>query len=574
MFVNCDPGPAGSTHDEPPPRPPRPRHASHDHSHPHPSTEPDGAAYDVVVIGGGAAGLSGAIALGRSRRSVLVLDAGEPRNAPAAGVHNLLGHEGIAPGELLERGRAEAAAYGVEVRTARVTDVHRVAEEGEEGEALRFAVTTEDGERVTGRRVLVATGLVDRLPDLPGLAEHWGTQVLHCPFCHGWEVRDQAIAVLATGPAAAHQAYLFQALTDDLVLVLSDEVEITDDDRAQLVALGVRIVADAPVAVESEDGRLTGVRLASGALLERDAVVVAPEFHARADFLAGLGLVPEDVLLGEHRMGSAVPADPTGTTAVPGVVVAGNITDLTGQVGASAAAGVRAGALLHSTLVQEEAAAARAAVDELRTAFFERAPWEERYAERDAVWSGNVNAQLATEAAGLTPARALDIGSGEGADVIWLATQGWHATGLEFSAVARERAATHAAEAGVAGLTAWRDADLRTWEPGDERWDLVTAHYFHQPDGGMLDVVRRLGDAVAPGGTLLVVGHHPRDMQTGLRRGVRDWMFTAEDLLPALDSSEGAWEVEVCEARPRVQALPDDGGTMTVTDAVLRARRR
>ncbi len=523
------------------------------------------------MIGGGAAGLSAAVALGRSRRSVLVLDAGEPRNAPAAGVHNLLGHEGVAPEELLERGRTEAAQYGVQVRTARVSDVRR---DSAQDAPIAFAVTTDDGHETTARRIVVATGLVDRLPDVPGLSEHWGTQVLHCPFCHGWEVRDQAVAVLGTGPMAAHQAYLFQALTDDLVLVLSDGVEITDDDRARLVALGVRIVTDAPVAVESEDGRLTGVRLTSGALLERDAVVVAPELHARADFLAGLGLEVEDVLMGEHVVGSAVPADLTGTTAVPGVVVAGNVTDLTGQVGAAAAAGVRAGALVHSTLVQEEAEAARAAVDELRTAFFERASWEERYAESDAVWSGNPNAQLVAEVTALTPGRALDIGSGEGADVIWLATQGWHATGLEFSAVARDRAAAHAAAAGVDDRTSWRGADLREWEPGEERWDLVTSHFFHQPDGGMLDVVRRLGDAVAPGGTLLVVGHDPADMETGLRRGVRDWMFTAADLLPALDHAEGAWEVEVCAARPRLQALPEDGGTTPVTDAVLRARRR
>ncbi len=545
---------------------------SHSHARSHASTESEGPTYDAVVIGGGAAGLSAAIALGRSRRSVLVLDAGEPRNAPATGVHNLLGHEGIAPGELLERGRSEAAQYGVQVRTARVGDVRRTSAEDA---PPAFAVTTDDGHETTARRIVVATGLVDRLPDLPGLAEHWGTRVLHCPFCHGWEVRDQAVAVLGTGPMAAHQAYLFQALTDDLVLVLADGVEVTDDDRAQLVALGVRVVTDAPVAVESEAGRLVGVRLASGALLERDAVVVAPQFHARADFLTGLGLEAQDVLMGDHVVGTAVPADPTGTTAVPGVVVAGNVTDVTGQVGASAASGVRAGALVHSTLVQEEAVAARVAVDELRRSFFERASWEERYAERDAVWSGHPNAQLVAETAGLTPGRAVDIGSGEGADAIWLATQGWEVTGLEFSAVARERAAAHAAAAGVDGRTGWRDADLREWEPGDERWDLVTSHFFHQPDGGMLEVVRRLAGAVAPGGTLLVVGHEPDDLATGVRLGVRDWMFVAGDLLPALDASPGGpWEIEVCESRARLQALPDGAGTVEVTDAVLRARRR
>ncbi len=153
--------------------------------------------YDVVVVGGGAAGLSGAMALGRSRRSVLVIDAGEPRNAPADHAHNYLGREGVNPLELLEIGRAEVAAYGVEVLADRVV--------GLSGEVDDFLVTTAGGRRVRARRVLVTGGVVDELPDVPGLAERWGIDVLHCPYCHGWEVRDQRIAVLATTPMAGHQ---------------------------------------------------------------------------------------------------------------------------------------------------------------------------------------------------------------------------------------------------------------------------------------------------------------------------------------------------------------------------------
>ena len=158
--------------------------------------------YDVVVVGGGAAGLSGALALGRSLRSVLVIDAGEPRNAPADHAHNYLGREGINPRELLEVGRAEVASYGVEVLADRVV--------GLSGEVDDFLVTTAGGRRVRGRRVLVTGGVVDELPDVPGLAERWGVDVLHCPYCHGWEVRDRAIAVLATTPMASHQALLFR----------------------------------------------------------------------------------------------------------------------------------------------------------------------------------------------------------------------------------------------------------------------------------------------------------------------------------------------------------------------------
>ena len=208
---------------------------------------------------------------------------------------------------------------------------------------------------------------------------------------------------------------------------------------------------------------------------------------------------------------------------------------------------------------------------ELRRLFFESSAWDERYAATDRIWSGRVNPVLATEAASLEPGRALDVGSGEGADAVWLAARGWEVVGLEFSAVARERAALHAAEAGVADRTSWRDADVRTWQPGDEQWDLVTSHYFHQPDQLLPDVVRRLADAVAPGGTLLVVGHHPADLATGVRHGAAGWLLTAAELVPALDQQ--VFEVEVVEARRRTGSRPE-GGTVDLTDAVLRARRR
>src|SRR4051812_2274907 len=145
--------------------------------------------YDVVVIGGGAAGLSGALALARARRRVLVIDAGEPRNAPAGHVHNYLGREGTPPAELLAAGRAEVGGYGGQVSGGRVTGAERTDDAG-------FRVGLDDGRTVRARRLLVATGLVDQLPDVPGLGDLWGSDVLHCPYCHGWEVRDRAIGVL------------------------------------------------------------------------------------------------------------------------------------------------------------------------------------------------------------------------------------------------------------------------------------------------------------------------------------------------------------------------------------------
>ena len=519
--------------------------------------------YDVVVVGGGAAGLSGAMALGRSRRSVLVIDAGEPRNAPADHAHNYLGREGISPLELLEVGRAEVAAYGVEVVSGRVLAVDRT----DDG----FSVTTTCGEQVRARRVLVTGGVVDELPDVPGLAERWGTDVLHCPYCHGWEVRDRAVAVLATGPMATHQALLFRQLSDDVVVVVHDGVELPDEDVEKLSAIGVRIELGTPREVVTEGdepaGPLVGLRLADGSLLEREAIVVASRPHVRLDHLAGLGIEPQPVEMGDALLGSVVAVEPTGATAVPGVFAAGNATDISMTLMASAAHGMRVGAFINAELASEDAARA---VEARRGELFERPAWEERYSG-DKVWSGKVNVQLQAEAASLAPGRALDVGCGEGGDAIWLASRGWDVTASDFADAALARVAEHAAEAGVGDRVATRRFDVRTFEPDGETWDLVTAHFLHLPDGGMVDVVRRLATAVAPGGTLLVVGHDPGDLATGLRHGHRSFMHTADQLLPALGDE---WEVEVCESRSRTQAHPGTGEEVAVADAVLRARRR
>ena len=309
--------------------------------------------YDVVIIGGGAAGLSGAVALARSRRSVLVVDAGQPRNAPADGVHNYLGREGTPPGALLAIGRAEVAGYGGEVVSGVVTAARR-SEDG-------FTVTLDDGHEVSARRLLVATGLVDELPDLSGVTERWGRDVLHCPYCHGWEVRDQAIGILATGPTAVHQALLFRQLSDDVTFFRHTGPELPEEEAAQLAALGVRMVDGEVAELEVSGDRLTGVRLASGEVVPRAAVVVAPRFTARADVLASLGLEATDQEMGGHVVGSAVAADPTGATDVPGVWVAGNVADMSAQVVVSAAAGMRAGAMINADLVMEDARLAVAA---------------------------------------------------------------------------------------------------------------------------------------------------------------------------------------------------------------------
>lgn len=298
--------------------------------------------YDVVVIGGGPAGLNGALMLARSRRSVVVVDAGAPRNSRAAGVHGLLGHDGIPPAELIERGRAEVRRYGGQVAEG---EVIRTSRDGD-----NFIVGLADGKSVRARRLLITSGLVDELPDLPGVRERWGRDVLHCPYCHGWEVRDNSIGVLASGPNSTHQALLFRQLSDD-VMYFTHTMPPDDEQAEQLVSRGIRVVNGEVASLEVEDDRLTGVRLSDGVVVDREALVVSTRMVARAGFLADLGLKPTEHPsgLGEH-----INVDPTGHTDVPGVWAAGNVTDPAAQVGGSAAAGAWAGARINADLVAEE----------------------------------------------------------------------------------------------------------------------------------------------------------------------------------------------------------------------------
>ncbi|MFI7277009.1 FAD-dependent oxidoreductase [Streptomyces sp. NPDC049879] len=520
-------------------------------------TAPTRSSYDVVVIGGGAAGLSGAVALGRARRSVLVIDDGTPRNAPADGVHTLLGHEGVSPLALLAAGREEAARYGAEIVPAHVATAGRTPD--------GFHVVLADGTAVAARRLLVASGLTDELPGVPGLADRWGREVLHCPYCHGWEVRDQPIGVLGTGPLSVHQALMWRQWTDDLTLFRHAMPELTDEQAEQLDARGITVVHERVTGLTVADDRLTGVALADGAVVPCAALAVTPLFTARAAFLDGLGITPVEREREGQVVGTVVPVDETGATPVPGVWAAGNVTTPSQQVVGAADAGVRAGAAVNADLTAEETAAAVAARRAARE-------WDERYAQTERVWSGEPNTELVRHVADLTPGSALDLGCGEGGDAVWLAARGWRVTAADISRVALGRAARHAADAGVADRIDWQRHDLATSFPGGG-YDLVSAQFLHSwVDMPRERILRAAAAAVAPGGVLLIEGH----------AGFPHWeegedhpdvhFPTPPEVIASLRLPEGEWEVLLSEEHERTQLGPD-GTPGTRTDSTVMLRR-
>jgi len=361
----------------------------------------------------------------------------------------------------------------------------------------RFRLELTGGHTVYARRVLAATGLIDELPDIEGVAEHWGGDVIHCPFCHGFEVRDQRIVQIITNPMGLHPAGLFRHLSDRLTLVLHDGVAADVPAVEALRTAGVRII-DTRVQriVTGDDGHVVAVELLGGDSIEADAVVVSTRFRVGAEPFSSLGLALEDHPSG---LGQVVSVDHAGATSVPGLFAAGNVTDPSQQVLGAAANGSWVGAMISSLLAHEDInAAARPSANET--------DWDHRY-DGDQIWSGNPNGTLVREIGGRTPGTALDVGAGEGGD------------------------------RGIANLI----------------------------------------DAVAPSGTLLVVGHDlapmriPIDPHEHSRPFDPDAFVRADDVAAVLTGSPD-WDIEVHETRPRPPGSAS--AQHHVDDVVLRARRR
>ncbi|MFC4556271.1 NAD(P)/FAD-dependent oxidoreductase [Georgenia faecalis] len=313
---------------------------------------PAPTAVDVVVVGGGAAGLAAALVLGRARRRVVVVDAGRTRNACSPSVHGYLTQDGTTPAELVAAGRREVRGYGVEIVEDEVREIAR-ADGGPGPEPAPLVVTTVGGHAFRARRVVLATGIVDELPVIPGLAERWGLDVLHCPYCHGYEVRDRALGVIARDPEGAfHQAVLLRQLSDDVALFLDevDEAEIGEHESELLRARDVSVVAGKVVELRLDDDGVSAVVLADGRAVPRSAVFVAPRFTVNDAMIGGLGV--ERV---ETGMGTALAVDDQGRTDVPGLWAAGNVTDLSAQVLGAADSGARAGIGINGELCLEDA---------------------------------------------------------------------------------------------------------------------------------------------------------------------------------------------------------------------------
>ncbi|WP_128979422.1 NAD(P)/FAD-dependent oxidoreductase [Streptomyces roseicoloratus] len=309
--------------------------------------------YEVVVVGGGAAGLSAALVLGRARRSTLVIDAGEPRNAPAAHMQGYLGLDGMSPADFLAAGRREIAAYGVDgtkgLVTAVTPEAHGAQNVAGGGADPAFSLRLADGRTVRARRVIVTTGLVDELPEIDGLAERWGRDVIHCPYCHGWEVRDRAFGVIAHPVMPAHQALMVSQWSSDVTLFLHTAPEPSAEDTARLAAAGVTVVPGEVAGLVVEEDRITGVRMADGRVVAREVVFAGPRTVPRDGLLTALGAATR-----ETPFGTFVAVDETGRTSVPGVWAAGNVIGAHEQVVNAASGGYRAAAMVNGDLLMAD----------------------------------------------------------------------------------------------------------------------------------------------------------------------------------------------------------------------------
>ncbi|MBS9721533.1 NAD(P)/FAD-dependent oxidoreductase [Tianweitania sp. BSSL-BM11] len=293
--------------------------------------------HDAIIIGGSFAGLSAAMYIARARRSVRIIDAGLPRNRFAAQSHGFFGQDGSEPGAMLDKARAQVAAYP----TVRITDGRALsANKNEDG----FAVTLESGEQLQASRMVLAYGISDELPALPGLAERWGHTVIHCPYCHGFEFGGRRLGVLYSTPMSLHQAHLVTEWGPTTLYL--NGAELDPAAAANLQARGVRIEPARLISLHGEGKGLSAMELADGRMDPIDALFVGPLMRANSDIADQLGCAMDD-----HPLGQIIHTDEMKQTSVPGVFAAGDIARGAHSVTWASADGVMAGVALHRSLV-------------------------------------------------------------------------------------------------------------------------------------------------------------------------------------------------------------------------------
>lgn len=294
--------------------------------------------YDVVIVGGGMAGLSTALVLGRARRRVAVIDTGSPRNAPAGHVHGYPTRDGTTPARLLELARTEVRGYGVEVLSGTATGI---SPEG--------AVELADSTRLRGRQVVLAAGLKDVLPPIEGIGSRWGRDVLQCPYCHGWEIADRRLAVLGTSESSLHQALLVATFSPDVVLLLDPAIEPDAGQRGSLAAMGVEVVEGRAAGLAVRNDALSAVVLEDGRTVPCDALFCEPAASVDQALVAGLDVDSD----------GCVRTDGQGHTGKGRIWAVGNVRDPSAQVVAAAGDGYRLAVAVNAALLEEDVSLAR-----------------------------------------------------------------------------------------------------------------------------------------------------------------------------------------------------------------------
>lgn len=299
--------------------------------------------WDVIIVGGGPAGLSAAVVLAQARRAVLVIDAAQQRNLRHSRTRGYLTRDGLPPTELVAIGRAEASSYGATILEDTVTRVSRVAD--------GFHVETKGGARLSAAHLLLATGLRDELPAIPGVAENWGESVFHCPYCGGSEMTQDVVAVLSVGQSSIMEAHLLRQWVDRVILLTNDLTEPTPEQLRLLAACGIELVDHAVTRVtRGPDNRLRLLHT-DGSTTVCDRLLVGPQLHIRRDLLDQLGVTIDEK---SGPDGVIIPTGDSGGTSEFGVWVAGNVMDTNCQVIEAAAQGLKAAIAINASLVRRE----------------------------------------------------------------------------------------------------------------------------------------------------------------------------------------------------------------------------